>query len=120
MTISTVITSVGNIVCYQSFGFIHLYNGPRKMGFMAALAILVGGASINRATNTQAIVGCLLFHTLFVVAQDAGTALFGDPAIGEFFRVFLCYGVIALALVMYAWKGSDKRVQTPTLAGSKR
>lgn len=107
--ISTVLAGWGQIIFVQNLGTLQTYAAHEMVGLYAGAAILVGGASINRATNTQAIVGCLLFHTLFVVAQDAGTALFGDPAIGEFFRVFLCYGVIALALVMYAWKGSDKR-----------
>ena len=34
----------------------------------------------------QALVGLLLFHTLFVVPQT-GQALFGIPQIGEYFRV---------------------------------
>ena len=49
--------------------------------------------------------------TVFVVAQDAGTVLFGDPVVGEYFRVFLCYGVIAVALVMYAWRGVKKAMK---------
>ncbi len=109
IVISTVLAGWGQIIFVQNLGTLQTYAAHEMVGLYAGAAILVGGASINHATNTQAIVGCLLFHTLFVVAQDAGTALFGDPAIGEFFRVFLCYGVIALALVMYAWKGSDKR-----------
>ncbi|MEF9880078.1 MAG: hypothetical protein RR975_11730 [Clostridia bacterium] len=80
---------------------------------------MAGGASIDRATNGQAIVGCLLFHTLFVVAQDFGGNIFGDPNIGEFFRVFLCYGVIALALVMYAYR-TAKENTNPRAAIGKR
>ncbi|MEG0901281.1 MAG: ABC transporter permease, partial [Clostridia bacterium] len=41
------------------------------------------------------------------VAQDAGKNLFGDPNVGEYFRVFMSYGVIALALVMYAWRSAS-------------
>ena len=95
----------GQILFIQNLGTLQTYSAHEMVGLYAGAAILVGGASINRATNTQAIIGCLLFHTLFVVAQDAGTVLFGDPVVGEYFRVFLCYGVIAIALVMYAWKG---------------
>ena len=42
---------------------------------------------------------------MFITATGAATRLFGDSAIGEYFRAFLSYGVIALALVMYAWRG---------------
>ena len=103
--VSTVFAGWGQILFIQNLGTLQTYSAHEMVGLYAGAAILVGGASINRATNTQAIIGCLLFHTLFVVAQDAGTVLFGDPVVGEYFRVFLCYGVIAIALVMYAWKG---------------
>jgi simple sugar transport system permease protein len=38
------------------------------------------------------------------VSPFAGRKLFGDPQIGEFFRAFVAYGVIAVSLGMYAWK----------------
>ena len=44
-----------------------------------------------------------------LVAPSAGKNLFGDAAIGEYFRVFISYGVIALALVMYAWGDYKKK-----------
>ena len=109
--VSTVFAGWGQILFIQNLGTLQTYSAHEMVGLYAGAAILVGGASINRATNTQAIVGCLLFHTLFVVAQDAGTVLFGDPVVGEYFRVFLCYGVIAVALVMYAWKGAKSARQ---------
>jgi len=107
--ISTVLAGWGQIIFIQNLGTLQTYAAHEMVGLYAGAAILVGGASIDRATNSQAIIGCLLFHTLFVVAQDAGRNLFGDPNIGEFFRVFLCYGVIALALVMYAWRGASAK-----------
>ena len=104
--LSTVLAGWGQIIFIQNLGTLQTYAAHEMVGLYAGAAILVGGASIDRATNGQAIIGCILFHTLFVVAQDAGRNLFGDPNIGEYFRVFLCYGVIALALVMYAWRGN--------------
>ena len=35
--------------------------------------------------------------------------LFGDSAVGEYFRAFLSYGVIAVALIMYAWRGAKQK-----------
>ena len=106
--ISTVLAGWGQIIFIQNLGTLQTYAAHEMVGLYAGAAILVGGASLNRATNTQAIVGCLLFHLLFTVSQDAGKTLFGDANIGEFFRVFVAYGVIAVALVMYAWKGGKK------------
>lgn len=111
--ISTILAGWGQILFIQSLGTLQTYTAHEMVGLYAGAAILVGGASIDRATNTQALIGCLLFHTLFVVAQDAGIVLLGDPNVGEYFRVFLCYGAIAVALVMYAWRGNEKRKKTP-------
>jgi simple sugar transport system permease protein len=41
---------------------------------------------------------------MFIVAPSAGTALMGDSMIGEYFRVFVSYAVITLALIMYETK----------------
>lgn len=114
--ISTVFAGWGQILFIQNLGTLQTYSAHEMVGLYAGAAILVGGASINRATNSQAIIGCLLFHTLFVVAQDAGTVMFGNPVVGEYFRVFLCYGVIAVALVMHTWRthmasGKKSRLQ---------
>ena len=68
------------------------------MSLFAIAALLVGGASIQKATNTQAILGVILFHTLFIVAPQAGTQLFKNPQLGEYFRVFVAYGVMAVSL----------------------
>ncbi len=113
---STILAGWGQIIFIQNLGTLQTYAAHEMVGLYAGAAILVGGASIDRATNGQAIIGCLLFHTLVVVAQDAGSNLFGDPNIGEFFRVFLCYGVIALALVMYAWRGAKGKATAGRIA----
>jgi len=78
------------------------------VGQFAIAALLVGGASVQKATNKQALLGIVLFHTLFIVSPLAGKELFGDPVIGEYFRVFVSYGVIAMALAMHAWKKGVK------------
>jgi simple sugar transport system permease protein len=112
--ISTIFAGWGQILFIQNLGTLQTYSAHEMVGLYAGAAILVGGASINRATNGQAIIGCLLFHTLFVVAQDAGTVMFGNPVVGEYFRVFLCYGVIAVALVMHTWRASSKKSKLKT------
>ncbi len=109
--ISTVLAGWGQIVFMQSdgIGTFQTYAAHEQVGLYAGAAILVGGASIDRATNLQALIGTFLFHSLFITAQSAASNLFGDSAVGEYFRAFLSYGVIALALVMYAWRGQQKK-----------
>ena len=99
--ISTVLAAWGQLIFVQNFGVFQTYGAHEQVGLYAGAAILVGGASIVRATNSQAILGCILFHTLFIVAPAAGNTLFGDAGIGEYFRVFISYGVIALSLVLH-------------------
>ena len=109
IVISTVLAGWGQLIFVQNMGSFQTYGAHEQVGLYAGAAILVGGASIKKATNTQALVGCILFHLLFIVAPSAGKNLFGDAAIGEYFRVFISYGVIALALVMHAWSGVQKK-----------
>lgn len=109
IVISTVLAGWGQLIFVQNMGSFQTYGAHEQVGLYAGAAILVGGASIKKATNGQAILGCILFHLLFIVAPSAGKNLFGDAAIGEYFRVFVSYGVIALALVMYAWSSVKKK-----------
>ena len=112
IVISTVLAGWGQLIFVQNMGSFQTYGAHEQVGLYAGAAILVGGASIKLATNSQAILGCILFHLLFIVAPNAGKNLFGDAAIGEYFRVFISYGVIALALVMHAWSGRQQKKLT--------
>ncbi len=50
----------------------------------------------------------------------AGKNLIGDAQIGEYFRVFVSYGIIAIALVLHAWKRNREReAARRTLRGNK-
>ena len=108
---STILAGWGQLIFVQNMGSFQTYGAHEQVGLYAGAAILVGGASVIRATNTQALVGCVLFHLMFILAPAAGKNLFGDAAIGEYFRVFICYGVIALSLVMHAWSENNRRKQ---------
>ena len=59
----------------------------------------------------QVFTGTILFHILFFITPLAGKVLFSDPQLGEYFRVFVSYGVIAMALAMHAWKKTAKPVE---------
>ena len=109
IVISTVLAGWGQLIFVQNMGTFQTYGAHEQVGLYAGAAILVGGASIRRATNSQALLGCVLFHLLFIVTPPAAKNLFGDAAIGEYFRVFISYGVIALALVMHAWSSIQKK-----------
>ncbi|NLZ90925.1 MAG: hypothetical protein GX918_03290 [Clostridiales bacterium] len=108
MIISTVLAAWGQIIFLQNIGTLSTYGSHVQIATFAIASILLGGASVTKATSGQAILGVILFHTLFIVSPKAGNELFGDAQIGEFFRAFVSYGVIGVALGLHAW---NKRMQ---------
>jgi len=108
MILSTVLACWGQIIYLQNIGTFATYAAHTQVSLFAIAALLVGGASIQKATNSQAIIGVILFHTLFIVAPQAGTRLFRNAQLGEYFRVFVAYGVIAVSLAMHAWKSKPR------------
>lgn len=112
IVISTVIAALGQIVYLQSLGTLTTYSAADQIGTFSVAALLVGGASIREANIGQAILGTVLFHLMFTIAPIAGKNMFGDAAIGEYFRVFVSYAVIALALALHAWKNSAAEKRT--------
>ena len=112
--ISTVLAAWGQLIYLQNLGTFNTVQQQSNVGLYAVAALLVGGASVQKANNRQAIIGVVLFHTLFVVAPLAATQLIGDSAISEYIRMFICYGVIAVSLAMHAWKKKGRKVEKKT------
>ena len=70
---------------------------------LALIIPITAGMGLNFAIVVGAmcaLIGVLLFHSLFIVSPQAGQNVFGNPALGEYFRSFIAYGTIAFALVM--------------------
>ncbi len=104
---STVLAAWGQITFLQNIGTLNTYNSHEQVGTFAIAALLIGGATVTRATITQALMGTLLFHTLFVVSPMAGQTIFGSAQVGEYFRVFVAYGIIAISLALHAWQAKS-------------
>ncbi len=115
IVISTVLAAWGQLIFLQNIGTLNTYGSHEQVGMFAIAAILIGGATVSKATNKQAILGVILFHTLFIVSPTAGKNLFNNAQIGEYFRVFVAYGVICVSLVLYAWKDNVKSKEKITL-----
>ena len=107
--ISTVFAGFGMIIYLQNIGNFPTYTAHTQIGMFCIAALLVGGASVEKASIGNVFLGVILFHTMFIVAPKAGAAVTGDPMIGEYFRVFISYGVITLALIMYETKKRKAR-----------
>ena len=109
--ISTVLAGWGQIIYLQNLGTFNTYNNHEQVGLFAVAALLIGGASVNKASWKEAVLGTFLFHLLFIVSPLAGKNLMGNAQIGEYFRVFVAYGVIGLALVLHAWETQKAKTQ---------
>ena len=104
IVLSTVFAGFGMIIYLQNIGNLPTYTAHSQIGMFCIAALLVGGASVDKASIGNVFLGVILFHLMFIVAPSAGAAITGDSMIGEYFRVFVSYGVITLALVMYEAK----------------
>ena len=104
IVMSTVFAGFGMIIYLQNMGNFPTYTAHTNVGMFCIAALLVGGASVEKASIGNVFLGVILFHTMFVVAPFAGTKITGDSMIGEYFRVFISYAVITVALVMYETK----------------
>ena len=105
-TISTVIAAVGIIVYSQSFGFMQLYNGPKQMGFVAASAILIGGATVSRAKVSHVIIGTFLFQGVLALGIQVANAAIAEGGLSEVMRILISNGIILYALTQ---SGGDSR-----------
>ena len=104
IVISTVLAGFGMIIYLQNMGDMATYSAHSQIGMFCIAALLVGGASVDRASIGNVFLGVVLFHLMFILAPTAGAKITGDTMIGEYFRVFISYGVITVALVMYETK----------------
>ena len=104
VVMSTVCAGFGMVIYLQNIGNLPTYTGHAQIGMFCIAALLVGGASVEKAGIGNAFLGVILFHMMFIVAPGAGAFITGDSMVGEYFRVFLSYGVITLAMIMYEAK----------------
>jgi len=94
---STVLGAIGIVVYSQSFGFVQLYTAPLLMAFPAIACILIGGATVTRATVTHVIIGTLLFQSILTIALPVTSQVIqGD--ISETARLIIQNGMILYAL----------------------
>ena len=119
--LSTVFAGIGMVIYLQNMGNLPTYTGHTQIGMFCIAALLIGGASVERASIGNAFLGVILFHLMFIVAPNAGGYITGDSMVGEYFRVFMSYGIITIALIMYeAKKRMNKSKAGQELAQAQR
>ena len=107
VVMSTVMAAIGIIVYQQSFGFVQLYLAPFYMAFPAIAAILIGGASVNKVTVTNVIVGTFLFQGILTMTPPVVNNII-QTDMSETIRIIVSNGMILYALTRKEGAGSGK------------
>ena len=78
MIFSTVFAAWGQIIRLQDIGTMDPYSAHEQIALLAVAALLVGGASVTRASNKNAILGIILFHAMFAVSLRSDSTVRGQ------------------------------------------
>ena len=95
--ISTWLAAIGILVYEQGFGFIQLYMAPFYMAMPAVSAILIGGASVNKASITNVIIGTILFQGIVTMTPTVMNNMV-HMDMSEVIRMIASNGMILYAL----------------------
>ncbi|MDD6037377.1 MAG: ABC transporter permease [bacterium] len=94
---STWLAAIGILVYEQGFGFIQLYMAPFYMALPAVSAILIGGASVNKASITNVIIGTFLFQGIVTMTPTVMNSMI-HMDMSEVIRIVVSNGMILYAL----------------------
>ena len=97
VVMSTWLGAVGILMYEQGFGFIQLYMGPFWMALPAVSAILIGGASMNKASIPNVIIGTFLFQGIVTMTPTVMNSAF-HMDMSEVIRIIVSNGMILYAL----------------------
>ena len=97
VVMSTWLAAVGILVYEQGFGFVQLYMAPFYMALPAVSAILIGGASVNKASITNVIIGTILFQGIVTMTPTIMNNMI-HMDMSEIIRIIVSQGMILYAL----------------------
>ena len=97
VVMSTWLAAIGILVYEQGFGFIQLYMAPFYMALPAVSAILIGGASVNKASIMNVIVGTILFQGIVTMTPTVMNNMI-HMDMSEVIRIIASMGMILFAL----------------------
>ncbi len=97
VVLSTWLGALGILVYEQGFGFIQLYNAPFYMALPAVSAILIGGASVNKASIVNVVVGTFLFQGMVTMTPTVMNSIIHTD-MSEVIRIIVSQGMILYAL----------------------
>ncbi len=95
--LSTMLAAIGMIVYEQSYGFIGMYNSPLAFAFPSVAAVLLGGASVNKATILNVVIGTFLFQGILTMTPSVINSAINID-VSEIIRIIVSNGMIVYAL----------------------
>ena len=107
---STALAAIGVVVYSQSYGFLHLYDGPFMMSFPAISAIVIGGATHHNASVKHVLVGTFLYQTTYLLSIPVANALL-IPEMAELLRTIVTSGIILYAFIFERKEGKHETHQ---------
>lgn len=105
VVISTSVAAMGMIIYGQTYGFAQFYTAPQFFTFPTVAAILLGGATLTKATIPNVILGTFLFQGVLTLTPSVINSAI-DLDMSEVIRMVVTNGLIVIALTR---KGSQKR-----------
>ena len=102
IVISTVLASWGQIIFLQNTGTLNTYSSHINIVWLAALALIVGGASINKATVKHALLGIILVQSFLII-----TPLWLEKVTPFSFAIFQT--IIVNSVFVYAFAKSKSK-----------
>lgn len=97
VVMSTWLGAVGILVYQQGFGFAQLYMAPFNMALPTVASILIGGASVNKASIANVIIGTILYQGLVTMTPTVMNAAV-HMDMSEVIRIIVSNGMIIYAL----------------------
>ncbi|MDR1587001.1 MAG: ABC transporter permease [Treponema sp.] len=97
VVVSSIYGAIGILTYQQGFGFIQLYQAPLYMAFPAVAAVLLGGASVNKASILNVVVGTFLFQSILTMTPSVINNVI-QTDMSEVIRILISNGMIIYAL----------------------
>ncbi|MFA6878633.1 MAG: ABC transporter permease, partial [Fusobacterium sp.] len=97
VVLSSMLAAIGIVIYQQSFGFVQLYLAPFYMAFPAIAAILIGGASVKKATILNVVIGTFLFQGILTMTPSVVNGIIKTD-MSETIRIIVSNGMILYAL----------------------
>ncbi|MBN1519197.1 MAG: ABC transporter permease [Spirochaetales bacterium] len=95
--VSTVLGGIGILAYQQSFGWVQVYDAPLFMAFPAVSALLIGGASVTKASMVNVVLGTFLFQGILTMTPSVINNVLKNE-LSEVIRIIVTNGMIIYAL----------------------